>query len=364
MKRGLVLFIGPVMLLAACGGAAPPTLAPASGAPKPAAAEASASAATVAKPSAVGASPSAAASGTTAVVQGYSQIAADQLVPWVAKEGGIFEKNGLNVDLQMVASTAVMAALLANQIQFGTMGGAEVVNADVGGADALILANIAPSYSFKYEVAKDIKTAADLKGKKIGISRPGSTTDIGTRAGLAKFGIDVDKDVTLVQLGTAQQIRDGLIGGAIVGAMQQPPETLAVEKAGFHPLFDFADLGLPAANAVVTVRKTWLEGHRDVAQKYIDSIVQATARAKSDKALTEGVIKKYFKYDDPAVLDTTYDYFAQHIWPSLPYAKPEQFSQIVEIGAQTNPKVKGFDVNSVLDQTFVKSAEDRGLARS
>ena len=297
------------------------------------------------------------------MVQGYSQLAADQLVPWVAKEGGVFEKNGLNLDLQMVASTAVMAALLANQLQFGTMGGAEVVNADAGGADAIILANIAPVYSFKYEVAKDITSAVDLKGKKVGISRPGSTTDIGTRAGLAKFGIDVDKDVSVVQLGTAQQIRDGLIGGAIAGAMQQPPETMAVEKEGFHPLFDFADLGLPAANAVVTVRKSWLDGHRDVAQKYIDSIVQATVRAKADKALTEGVIKKYFKYDDQAVLDTTYDYFARHIWPTLPYAKPEAFSEIVKVAAQANPKVQGFSVGSILDSSFVQSAEDRGLAR-
>src|SRR5581483_6799624 len=72
----------------------------------------------------------------TAIIQGYSQLAADQMVPWIAKESGIFAQNGLDVDLQLVASTAVMAALLDNQVQFGTMGGAEVVNADVGGADA------------------------------------------------------------------------------------------------------------------------------------------------------------------------------------------------------------------------------------
>jgi NitT/TauT family transport system substrate-binding protein len=357
----LPLLISLLMALAACGTGG--GSAAASGSAAAEAARQSRDAAGSGQSSAAAGSP-AAASGSASLIQGYSQIAADQLVPWLAKDAGIFEQNGINVDLQMVASTAVMAALLANQIQLGTMGGAEVVNADVGGADAVILANIAPVYSFKYEVAKEIKTPADLKGKKIGISRPGSTTDIGTRAGLARFGIDVDKDVTVVQIGTAQQIRDALIGGVIAGAMQQPPETMAVEKEGFHPLFDFADLGLPAANAVVAVRKSWLDGHRDLAQRYVDAIVQATVRAKADKALTEGVIKRSFKYEDPAVLDTTYDYFAQHIWPTLPYAKPEQFSAIIDVAAQTNPKVKGFDVSSILDPSFVKSAEDRGLARS
>ncbi|HLY64791.1 MAG TPA: ABC transporter substrate-binding protein, partial [Chloroflexota bacterium] len=272
----------------------------------------------------------------------------------------IFDKNGLNVELQMVASTAVMAALLSNQVQMATLGGAEVLNADVGGADVMILANLAPGYSFKFEAAKEIKTKEDLIGKKVSYTRPGSTTDIGMHAGLAKIGLDPYKDVTFVQMDTAQQSRDALISGAVQGTMLQPPETLVVEKQGFHPLFDFADLGLPAANATIAVRKSWLDGHRDVAQKYIDSIVQGAAREKADKALAVGVLKKYFKNDDPAQLDETYTYFSR-VHPALPYATPDQFAQIIETGSQTNPKLKDFNVASVLDSSFVKSAEDRGL---
>jgi ABC-type nitrate/sulfonate/bicarbonate transport system substrate-binding protein len=197
----------------------------------------------------------------------------------------------------------------------------------------------------------------------VGYTRPGSTTDIGTHAGLKKVGLDADKDVELVQSGTAQQNRDALLSGAIQGAMQQPPETLVLESKGFHALFDFADLGLPAANAVIAVRRSWLADHRDVAQKYVDSIVQATAREKADKTLTMNVVRKYFKNEDEGQAETTWDYFSKHIHPPLPYPRPEQFTEIVSIGAQTNPKVKDFDVGSILDAAFVKSAEDRGLAR-
>jgi ABC-type nitrate/sulfonate/bicarbonate transport system substrate-binding protein len=169
--------------------------------------------------------------------------------------------------------------------------------------------------------------------------------------------------VSRVQLGTAQEIRDGLVAGVVQGAMQQPPETLMLESRGFHALFDFADLGIPAANATAVVRKSWLAGHRDIAQKYIDSIVQATARERVDKALTTSVIRKYFKNDDQAQLDATYAYFSQHIHPALPYPRPEQFTEILAITAQTNPQANGFDVSTILDPSFVRSAEDRGLAR-
>jgi hypothetical protein len=88
----------------------------------------------------------------------------------------------------------------------------------------------------------------------------------------------------------------------------------------------------------------------------IDSLVEATARAKSNRELTLGVMKKYIKSDDDSVLGGMYDYFTQNVEPTLPYAAPSQFSDILaELGKQ-NSKAANLDMAKYIDSSYVQSA--------
>src|SRR5713226_5642607 len=107
----------------------------------------------------------------------YSNLIADSLSLWVAKESGVFAKNGLDVDLQYIASVNAFAALLAGQVQASSGGGSEVISGTANGADVVVVANLMPIYPYFMEAPASIKTAADLKGQSIAITNPGAPFD-------------------------------------------------------------------------------------------------------------------------------------------------------------------------------------------
>ena len=186
----------------------------------------------------------------------YSNPIADFLPFWIAADDGTFAKNGIDPDIQSIASAQGVAALLAGQTQVAGIGGSEILSAAAGGADLVVVANLVPVYPHIFYVAPDIRTPADLKGKKVGISSIGSSSDIATRVLLRRIGLDADKDVTIVAVGSTDQRTAALVAGAIQGAVTLVPDTLVVEDKGFKPLYDLAALNLPASQTVIAVQRS------------------------------------------------------------------------------------------------------------
>jgi len=150
----------------------------------------------------------------------------------------------------------------------------------------------------------------------------------------------------------------------VQGTASSPPNSLQLEALGFHPLIDIAAMGLPAGTQSIAVRRDWLNSHHDIAQRYMDSMVQAVAKVKADRPASIALLKKYFKSDDQKAMDAAYDFLVKEALASLPAPKPEQFKDAVDILAKTNPKVASFNVTAVLDDSFVKNAADRHLDRA
>ena len=338
MRRAVGLSFATILVAAACGGTGQPASAP-----------------------------SASAGGTAAppppvhLEVSYSNIIGDELPLWATKEGGFFEKNGLDVNLSNIASAQGVPAVLAGQVTFAQVGGSEVMAAVANGADLVVIAQLAGVYPFVLEVAADIKTTSDLKGKKIGVSSPGSSSDIATRVALKKMGLDPDKDVAIQAVGSAANRTAALLSGAIQGGVSQPPDSLTLEAKGFHVLYDLASQKLPSANTSVAVRRSYIASSKDVVQRYIDSIVQGIKKLKSDKAFGVSVLKKYFNSTDEAAMTATYDFYALTVTPSQPFAKPEMYVDAQATLGAGDAKVKAFDISKLLDSTFVQSAIDRGL---
>ena len=329
---GALALVGSI-LFAACGGA---------GAPAPAPAATSA-------PSAI------------KLVVGYSEIYEGELPLWAAFEAGLFKQHGLDVDLRYTASSTGIAALVSGEIQVFQGGGSEAMSANLGGEDLVLIGNLVPVYPYVFMVQKDIQTPADLKGKKVGVSNPGSTSDIATRVGLARIGLTPDTDVTIVAVGSSQNRTAALQSGQISGGLDQPPYSYDLEKLGLHALFSMAEQKLPIVNNGVVVKRSFLSANRAVLQRYIDSIVQAIARVKKDKAFSIQVYRKYLKLDDEGALARTWDYATAELFPALPYPKLDQFNDIVPELAKRNDKAKTFDVSKMLDDSLVQNAADRKL---
>jgi ABC-type nitrate/sulfonate/bicarbonate transport system substrate-binding protein len=109
----------------------------------------------------------------------------------------------------------------------------------------------------------------------------------------------------------------------------------------------------------LVVRRSWLEANRDVAQRYVDAIVEAIAKARQDKELALSVLQKYEHTDDRRALEATYDFFVGQVTPQYPIPRPEQFTDAVAQLAASNPKIQEFNVAGLLDPSLVQSAMDR-----
>src|ERR1041384_3325530 len=129
----------------------------------------------------------------------YASLAGDHAGLYVAQDMGLFRKYGLDVNLTYTAGAAqVIQTMMAGENQIATAGGSGVVDADMGGADLIAVAGMVNMPAFYIVVQPEIKTIQDLKGRAVGITRFGSSTDFTMRYILRKAGLEPDKDVPLL----------------------------------------------------------------------------------------------------------------------------------------------------------------------
>jgi NitT/TauT family transport system substrate-binding protein len=296
------------------------------------------------------------------LVAAYSNISGDFLALWVAKEAGIFKSHGLDVDVQYSeGGKNTMSALLSDQFQISAQGGGEVLSAVAGGSDLVITSTLAPVYPYRFMVQKEITSPGDLKGKTIAISNPGGSSDIATRLALNKLGLNPDKDVKIVSVSSHANRTAAMLSGQVAGGVDDPPDTVELEKKGLHSLLDLAALKLPASQTVITVKRQWMDANKDVVQRFTDSLVLALAKIRKDRAFAVQVMKQYFKSSDTDAMGKGVDFFRDEVEKPLPYPRPEQFVDTQATLGKSNPKVLALQVEKILDPSFVKSAEDRKL---
>lgn len=350
MRVRLAVFAAVLSILAAaCGGSTPA----ATSSPTPAATVAQASATPADKPMTC----------CKKVVAAYSNVSADDWVMWYAFEKGIFKERGLDVDMQSISGGAqTSAALLANQIQIGQFGGSEALSAVAAGADLVVVGNMAPVYPYILYAQKQFKTVQDLRGKKIGASNKGGSSDIATRAALKANGLDPDKDVSIQYVGSHANRTAALLNGSIDAGVDDPPEDQDLVKAGLNAVYDLNKL--PAANTGVIVQRSFLSANKDIVQAYIDATVIARARMAKDQTGSVDVLVKYFKLKETEAAVHAFNFFiagANPVTPVYPAPAVEQFKDSVAILGADNAKIKDVDISKMIDASLVKSAQDRKL---
>jgi NitT/TauT family transport system substrate-binding protein len=291
----------------------------------------------------------------------YSNLIADNLALWTAKDRGVFASNGLDVDLQYIASTNAMAALLAGQVQMASTGGSEVINSIANGADLVVVATITPVYAVFLETRPEIRSAEDLKGKTIAITNPGASFDVATRVLLEHEGLNPDTDVQFIKTGSVANVTAALVSGNVDAGLANVPDKLKIEAAGLHPLFDMSQLGFPGSTVVLVLQRSFVNSQHETVQRLIDAVVEATARQKKDKPGTVELLKKYLQTDDETGMQAAFDYYTGSVLPALPFPKPEQFGDAQKTTVASNPKAQDVRVSSFLDPSFVQSSADRGV---
>ena len=293
----------------------------------------------------------------------YSNVVPDNLPLWIAKDAGIFKAHRLDVDVQLISSTTGMPALLSGQTQFADIGGSEALSAAAAGGDVVVLANLTPVAPYIFYSAPAITDVGGLKGKKVGTTSPGGSADIATQLALKQLKLNPIGDVSIVNTGSVSNLTAAMLNGAVQASVSHPPESSEFEAKGFHPLLDLAKQKIPFATSAVVTKKSYIAANKGVVQRYIDSLVEGIARERKDRALAVRTLKKYYKSQDDALMGDAYDYYSKEVVQQPPYSNARQFAAAQEVLGQKNEAVRSFTLSKLFDNSFVRSAANRGLAK-
>ncbi len=194
---------------------------------------------------------------------GVSSVSMGNIIIFVTKEAKLFEKYGLYADpVAMRGSGEASKAMIGGSIQFSPIATPTVINADLSGADLVILGHTLPGVVHAMIVKPEIKKVEDLKGKKIGVTTFGSLTDFLVRYMLRKKGLNPQRDVTLIQIGGDPERIGALKQGAIDAASLSFPGYGIAMKMGFPMLWDSAkEIEYPWIE--ITTRRSIIQKDRD-----------------------------------------------------------------------------------------------------
>src|SRR5258706_15261491 len=300
---------------------------------------------------------------TKRIAVAYSAVSATQSSFFVTKEGGYFEKHGLFVDPVYVASgTKVAQAVIAGEFPVALAGGT-VVNATLAGGDIVIIGGLVNVPSFYVYVSPSIKRPEDLKGKSIGITTYGSSTDFSVRYLIKKWGMEPDRDIKVLQMGGQPQIVAAMVGGSVQGGVLSSPTDFKAKKAGFHQLVDFKTVGLDYPTVSLISTRSFIKKDPQTVRRFLTAYSEGTERLYRDKEFTMKIIGKYTKTDDRETLESAYGFATTFIErpPHLPYKAVET---ILAQMAEKDPKVKEHKADEFIDPTFYNELDKSGFFKN
>ncbi len=279
----------------------------------------------------------------------YSGTSGQNLTFWVTHEAGLFKKYGLTEELIFISGGATnIQALLANEIQFVHLGGASPIQAASQGADIVIVATSYNLMPYGLITGKGIHSPADLKGKRLAVSRIGGIEEAAIRLAMQKFGLG-SRDITMVQAGPDPVRIAAVQSGAAAAIVLAPPALFAATSQGLNLLADLGSLGIRYPTSVVAARRSYLAQERPVAKRYVMAFIEGLALYKQNKSLAVQVLQKFTKQTDPKILSQTYDYFAKNT-PLVPLTDPAALQTALPADKAGSRDLKEFYDNSLIQE--------------
>jgi NitT/TauT family transport system substrate-binding protein len=297
----------------------------------------------------------------TRVNLGYSSVSGSQAILRVTKDAGIFSKNGLDVSLVLIAGgSGMIQALVAGDLPIAVVSGEPAILARLQGADTVILGGLINIIDFSVITAPEIKRPQDLKGKKLGVSRFGSSTDFVIRYALDKWGLVPDRDVAILQIGSQPARLAALKSGTVHGTIVGPPADIVARKSGFNEIATPEQLNLAYPNTSIVSTASIISKNDDLARRIMRAMVEGIHSFKTQKEASMKSLDAFARLGDAALIDETYRHY-QDIIPKVPYPDMKGIQNVLNEIAKKDPKVKSLKPEMFADTRLLKELEASGL---
>jgi NitT/TauT family transport system substrate-binding protein len=280
---------------------------------------------------------------------------------WVAQRSGSFERHGLKVEpIYIRGGRAGVQALISGDVKIEMQGALGVISAWAQGAkDLRYIAAVGNRLDYVLVADRSIQTPADLKGKRVGISQFGASTDFVARFALRRLGLNAEKDVTLLGVGGAGERWAALSGGHVQATVVQPPFTLLARKAGLPILVDFSKVDFEYTISGVVTTGSFIRSEPETVMNFMRGLADGMDfyRDEKNKEKVLRMLGEYFRSNATDELEETRRSYSQ-LTPGLPWITVKAVENVV-----ANDKLlSGMNLKTaeLLDLSFLqKLAEER-----
>ena len=292
----------------------------------------------------------------------HSARVMSQSIPWIAEEAGLFRKYDLEFPLVYIGSSPLAtAAMLGGDGELLMDGGLGIVRAYLQGNNELVCIGGQKNILTQSILAKGpIKRLEDLRGKKVGVTRIGSTTHYFAVEALRRVGMEAGRDYTVIQTGGAPEMLAALTSGAIEGGTLAPPLDAAAIAQGFHYVVYGPDLRIPQVAVAFMTRRTTLARRPEVLGRFMRATAEAAKILHTDKEFTFKVLARQLRITDRKSLEAGYNAEIKVLEPRLAI-RPEAFQAIVDDVAQTDPRAKKIKPADFIDRRFLDEMTRSGF---
>lgn len=231
---------------------------------------------------------------------------------WVGIERKFFDDAGLNVQYIVMRSDLAVKGLITGDVDY-MQSSSSVLRAAVAGAPLITILGVYNRTFFDLVARPEIKSLNDLRGKPVGISRYGASTEYAVRFALKANNIDPDKDVKLVAIGSGTDAAriSALDAGVIAAAVLQVPSNLVAHKLGAKTILPLGDYMETLFAGLGTSQKK-IQTNREEAKQVVRAVVRSLDYMARYPAETKAIIQKHLRGIEFSAVEYIYDLVVKH----------------------------------------------------
>ncbi|MBI4528535.1 MAG: ABC transporter substrate-binding protein [Deltaproteobacteria bacterium] len=279
---------------------------------------------------------------------------------WVAKDGGIYAKHGLDVELVFISgSTRGIQSLIAGDVAFVGATGTAVINGRLAGGDIAIISSLTNTLPYYIIGTPAIKSPEHLKGRSAGVHIPGTAADFALRLALKKVGLSY-KDIKAVTAGGSAGRIAAVMTGQLDFTIVPEAEKIRGEQGGLKVIMDLARLNIPfQLTCTVTTRKL-IRDNPDLARRMVRAMAETVRYYKTHKEDVIRIMQRYTRGQNRQVLEQVYasysDFLIEDTYPTI-----EGLKNTLEIQAAWDPRAANAKAESFVDLRFVDELKKSGF---
>jgi ABC-type nitrate/sulfonate/bicarbonate transport system substrate-binding protein len=278
---------------------------------------------------------------------------------WTAYRAGSFEKHGLKINPVFIpGGVTALQSLMAKELLIQLTAGPAAVRAWArGGKEITFIGAVGNRLDYVLVTVPSVRNAEELKGKRIGVSQLGASPDFIARLGLRQMGLNPERDVTIVPIGSPGERWAALNAGHVHASLFQPPFTLRARKTGFLTLLDFSTLDFPYILSGVLTTRSFIRSDRDTVMNFMRGLADGMDfyRDEKNKDRVIRFLGEYYKSNAVEELEETRSVYIK-MTPGLPVVTVKSIENVIRDDKDLSGL--GLKPEEMLDLSFLQKLEE------